>query len=601
MTGPIRTPCDEPSALARPAPAPCPPAARSWVLAATILGSSLAFIDGTVVNVALPAIQKELQASVTDVQWIVEGYLLFLSSLLLLGGALGDRFGRRRVFAIGVALFIVASAACGLARDVVQLVAARAAQGIGGALLVPGSLALLSASFGESERGRAIGTWSSFSAMTTVLGPVVGGWLVEHSWRWAFFVNLPLGAVVLVILATRVPESRDETAGRLDLPGTVLVTAGLGGVVFGLLEWGRMGPGHPAVLASLVLGVVALALFLVVEARSKAPLVPLSLFRSSNFAGANLLTLFLYGGLSSLFFFLPLDLIQVHGYSPLEAGAATLPFVVILSLLSRWSGGLIDRIGARVPLVVGPFLAGAGFALFARPGTDGPYASTFLPAIVVLGLGMAVTVAPLSTTVMGAVPARNAGVASGINNAVARVAGLLAVALAGLLVSSTFGRELDRRLSEAALRPEVRQAVEDGRGRLAAIEAPAFATADERDEVRQVVGESFVGGFRMQAWAAAFFALLASLTAAVMIRDPGGRPRFMLHSDWRGRMERANYPVRRSKLADQGKDPEYSRMTAEERLAMVWSLTVQAWMFKEGRLDESRLRRDVVRVVRQRG
>ncbi|MGH7726945.1 MAG: MFS transporter [Candidatus Eiseniibacteriota bacterium] len=522
MTGPVRTPCDELAIRARAdARAGAGPAsgrpAPSWVLTAAILGSSLAFIDGTVVNVALPSIQRELHATVTDVQWVVEAYLLFLSALLLVGGALGDRFGRRRVFAIGVLLFTIASAACALARDVPQLVAARSLQGIGAALLVPGSLALIGASFRDAERGRAIGTWSAFSAITTALGPLVGGWLVAHSWRWAFLLNLPLGLAVLAILALRVPESRDDEAVRLDLPGTALVTAGLGGIVYGLLEWGRAGAPAPLTLLSLALGVLSLLLFIAVESRSAHPIVPLALFRSRTFAGANLLTLFLYGALGSVFFFLPLDLIQVHGYSPAAAGAAILPFVALLGGLSRWSGSLAERIGPRIPLVIGPALSAVGFALFARPGTSGSYWTTFFPAVVVLGLGMSLTVAPLSTTVLGAVPGHRVGVASGINNAVARIGGLLAVALAGLLVTGTFERELDARVPEASVGPEIRRTVLARSGQFGALEPPASATGPEADVIRAAVPEAFTEGFRAQAWAAALCALLSAVAAAWLI------------------------------------------------------------------------------------
>lgn len=520
MSGPIRTPCVETGVLTHAPGPPCPPAAARWALVAAIVGSSMAFIDGTIVNVALPAIQHEFAATATDLQWIVESYLLFLSAFLLVGGALGDRYGRRLVFGLGVAVFTLASAGCALAHDAGQLVVARSLQGLGAALLVPGSLALISVSFGPGERGRAIGTWSSFSAITAALGPLVGGWLVDLSWRWAFLVNVPLGAFVLAILATRVPESRDDEAGALDVPGTVLVTAGLAGVVYGLLEWSRTGAPGPAEVTALGAGACALAAFVAVEARSRSPIVPLPLFRIPAFAGANLLTLFLYGGLGSLLFYLPLLLIQVRGYSPLAAGAAILPFVVLVSVLSRWSGGLVDRVGGRLPLVVGPLVAAGGFALFVRAGTDGGYATTILPAVVVLGLGMAVTVAPLSTIVMGAVAPRHAGVASGINNFTARAAGLVAIALAGLVVAHGFAAELERRLDGGALSPAVRQAVRADAGRLAGLEPPAFATGAERAIVRAAVGEAFVAGFRAQAWAAAAAALLAGFAALALVRDP---------------------------------------------------------------------------------
>jgi len=489
------------------------------VLAATILGSSMSFIDGTVVNVALPALQRDLGATVVDVQWVIEAYSLLFSALLLVGGSLGDQYGRRSMFAAGVVLFTLASAACGLARTVDVLVGARAVQGIGAALLVPGSLALISASFPEAERGRAIGTWSGFSAITSAAGPVLGGWLIEHlSWRWAFFVNIPTAVIVLLVLMWRVPESRDPEAGRRpDLAGTALVTAGLGGIVYGLIESSRLGWGNPRVITALVGGGTSLAAFIVVEGREASPMLPLRLFRSRVFAGTNVLTLLLYGGLGSALFFLPLDLIQVHGYSATAAGAAMLPFIVIMFVLSRWSGGLVDRFGPRLPLVVGPSTAAVGFGLLGLAGTDGSYWSTFLPAVVVLGVGMAVTVAPLTTTVMSAVGADHAGVASGVNNAVSRVGGLLAIALLITVMVGVFNRQLDRRIQALHPPPNVVRSLDAQRARLAAAAPPAGIAPPLRSAIRAAVAESFVAGFRRVALIAAVLALASAATAAAML------------------------------------------------------------------------------------
>src|SRR5258705_2625532 len=347
-------PCDEAVMKSKMAVAPCPKASEPWILAATILGSSMAFIDGTVVNVALPALQKNLNATLVDVQMVVEAYALFLAALLLLGGSLGDHFGRKKVYAIGVALFALASVWCGLAPNINQLIIARAAQGIGGALLVPGSLAIISATFSEDERGKAIGTWSGATAITPALGPLMGGWLIEHvSWRAVFFLNVPIAFAVIVLILVFVPESRDEEdPGKLDLVGAALATISLGAVVYGLIESSSSGWQNPVVLASLVIGIVLIALFVLVEARKRNPMLPLGLFRSRNFTGANLLTLFLYAALAGTLFFLPLNLIQVQRYSATAAGAASLPFILIMFGLSRWSRGFVKRSRGRPPLVI---------------------------------------------------------------------------------------------------------------------------------------------------------------------------------------------------------------------------------------------------------
>src|SRR4029079_7751682 len=432
-----------------------------WVLAATILASSMAFIDGTGVNVALPFLQTDLNATAIGIQWVVEAYALFLSALLLVGGSLGDQYGRRRIFNLGVVIFAIASALCGMAANIEQLIAARAVQGVGGALLVPGSLALISSSFNEKERGKAIGTWSGFSAMTTAIGPVLGGWLVEHwSWRAAFFLNLPLAVAVLAISLWKVPESREkEHHGPLDWPGAALATIALGGVIYGLIESPRLGFSNPVVLLTLIGGTVSLVLFVYNEARAKNPMVPLQLFRDRNFSGANILTLFLYAALSGTLFFFTLNLIQIQHYSATAAGASLLPFVVLMFALSRWSGGLIDRFGARIPLTIGPLIAAAGFALFAVPGLNGNFWTSFFPAVVVLGLGMAISVAPLTTTVMSAVGEEQAGAGSGINNAVSRTAGLLAIAVFGVLMLHAFSLGLASRIGEIPMNEQLRHSL----------------------------------------------------------------------------------------------------------------------------------------------
>ena len=523
MSIPLRSPCEtvvDPRLTATD----CSSSARRWTLVAAILGSSMAFVDGTVVNVALPTIQRSFGASASEMQWVVESYALFLAALLLVGGALGDRFGRRKVFMAGVALFVGASFACGLASTAIHLIVARGVQGVGAALLVPGSLSLISAAFPESERGAAIGTWSAFSGIATAVGPVVGGYLVDHySWTWAFFVNVPTGLALLAICFWKVPESRRmETRQPVDIAGACLVTVGLGGVIFVLIESSTSGwTSSPTLLAGAI-GLTALAAFFYVEMRVAAPMLPLQLFRDRNFSGANLLTFLLYAAIGGGMFFVPLNLIQVQGFSATAAGAALLPFIVVMFALSRWAGSLVDTYGPRGPLTVGPAIAAAGFALFAIPSVGANYWTTFFPAACVLGLGVTVTVAPLTTTVMNAVSADLAGTASGVNNALSRGAGLLAVAVFGLLLSWSFNGDLEPRLQEAHLPGEAIKAIVGQSQKLAGLELPALPS-EQAIAAHQAVGESFVGGFRLVMLVSSGLALLSSLVAAWMISGKANR------------------------------------------------------------------------------
>jgi EmrB/QacA subfamily drug resistance transporter len=491
-----------------------------WTLAVAILGSSIAFLDGTVVAVALPVMQRELSMTVGLAQWVVEAYALMLASLVLVGGALGDRLGRRRVYLTGVAIFALASAGCGLAPDAALLVAARAVQGVGAALLVPGSLSLISAAYDDEARGAAIGTWSAFSAITGAVGPVAGGWVVAHaSWRWLFFFNVPLAAAVVVLSRRHVAETRDDEApATMDWPGAALATLGLGLVVYALVD-SEDAAGARRMVPLLALGLVTLAAFVVVEGRGRAPMVHLSLFRSRTFSGTNLLTLLLYAALGGAFFFLPFDLIQVQGYSPAAAGAALLPFVLLVATMSRGVGALVPRLGARRLLVVGPLVAAAGFALLARPTLGGSYWSTFFPAIVVLGVGMGLTVAPLTTAVMGAVESRHAGVASGINNAVARAAGLLAIAALGVLLTARFDAVLDGRLAGMALPSSVSAVVEAERGKLAGAELVSVTDPALREGVRAAFVGAYVAAFRDVALVCAGLAALGAMLAGVLVES----------------------------------------------------------------------------------
>jgi EmrB/QacA subfamily drug resistance transporter len=488
------------------------------VLAATVLGSGMEFIDGTVVNVALPALQRGLGATGAQVQWVVEAYALFLSALLLMGGSLGDRLGLRKIFMAGVILFAVASVACGLAQNIDQLIAGRALQGVGGAMLVPNSLALVSAHFPPEDRGRAIGTWSGFAAMMTAVGPVAGGFLVEHaSWRWVFFINAPLAVLTMWILLRYVPEipvssGSDELRG-FDWKGATLLTAGLAGVTFALIE--GSGNGYEVWVVGAV-GVALLAMAFVVEARAANPLVPLTLFQSREFTGANLLTFCLYAALSGALFYLPLNLIQVQGYTPTHAGGAMLPMVVLMFLLSPWSGGLMSRYGARKPLVVGPLIVASGYVLLARPGVGEPYWTTYLPAVLLLGLGMAISVPSLTTVVMSSVGSRT-GAASGVNNAVSQVAGLLALAVFAPIFFHAFVPSLTQKLAKAQVTEVAARKLFEQRAKLAAIE-----TADPR--ARRAVDDAFVSGFRVVTLAAAGLAVGASVSAAATMKARSTRP-----------------------------------------------------------------------------
>ena len=510
----MRAPCDETLIQSASAAAPCRPEANPWILTATILGSSMAFIDGTVVNVAIPTLQKSFHATVIDVQWVVESYGLLLSSLILAGGALGDLFGRRRIFLLGVIIFAAASAACGLASSIQELVIARSVQGVGAALLVPGSLSIIGASFDEKSRGRAIGTWSGFTSITTALGPVLGGWLIEHgSWRWAFFLNVPIACAVVVISLWHVPESRGSRVTHIDWLGALLATAGLGGVVTAFLESARFGWSNPLVFGSLLAGVACIIIFVLVEAHASSPMLPLALFKSPAFSGANLVTLFLYAAIGIFFFLFPMNLIQLHGYSTTATGAAVLPMILLMFFLSRWSGGLVSRYGARIPLILGPLIGSVGFLLFALLPAKGSYWVTFFPATLVLGLGMAVTVAPLTTVVMSSVHQDHVGTASGINNAVARVAGVLAIAVLGIVMVKAFGSHLDQTLASLSLPPEIARSIRSKQIDLAGLQLPQGLDAHTAETLRRAIAGAFLASFRLVMFLCATLSTVSAIVA----------------------------------------------------------------------------------------
>jgi EmrB/QacA subfamily drug resistance transporter len=524
VANPRATPCAEGSIRAARADSVCAANAKPWVLTATILASSIAYIDESVVNVALPAIETDLATTVVVIQWIVNGYTLCLSAFLLVGGAAGDQFGRRRLFVIGLTVFAASSLWCGLSPDIKQLISARAIQGLGAALLVPSSLALIGATFDESERGKAIGTWAGFSALAAASGPLLGGWIVDHfSWRWIFLINPLLALPTIWIAYLRVPESRDPDAKPgLDWPGALLALASLGSLAYGLVTWPMSGWNDSIVLTSLLGGLALFVAFLWVEYQSRAPILPLALFRSRTFSAVNLLTLLLYGALGGALFFVPFALIQVHGYSATLAGAAFLPFTIIMAGLSRWAGGLLDRFGARLPLIIGPAVAAIGFGLMALT-VRGVSFLVFLIPIVVLGFGMVISVAPLTTTVINAVPSHQAGVASGINNAVASVANLLAVAILGALALAILDHTLDRHLLTSDLSAAVKQALERARDTFVIEPSLSGIQGTDRHVAEAIIKEALAGGIQIVMLIAAALALAGAVVGG-LIRPSVDRP-----------------------------------------------------------------------------
>jgi EmrB/QacA subfamily drug resistance transporter len=486
----------------------------------------MAYIDSSAVNVALPSIARDLRVTAPDLQWVVEGYLLFLAALILLGGSLGDVYGRRRVFVIGIGLFALASLASAGAQTIWQLDLARCFQGVGGALATPGSLALISANFRGAEKGRAIGTWSAFGSITTAIGPLLGGWLAQYaSWRYVFLINVPLAAAVIWISLVRVPESSDGDEHSIDLGGAAFATVSLALLTFGLIDIER--GTTPAVVGRyIMLGVLFLIGFVAWERRASVPLMPISLFRSRAFNGANIYTFLLYAVLGGGIYFVTIDLQAVHAYTPIAAGAAMLPFITIIFVLSRWSGGLSGSIGPKIPLIAGAIIVGLAFVGFARIGVDGSYATTFLPAAVVLGFGGVLFVAPLTTTVMSAADIERAGIASGINNAVARCAGLFAIAVFGIVSVNAFYTTFDRSLLELPLAAQTRATLEREHAQLATGVAPVKVDSRDRARVARTIARAYTRGFKsvmlicaVLCWIAAVVALL-TIPGKRFVRDP---------------------------------------------------------------------------------
>jgi len=491
------------------------------VLISTILASSMAFIDSTALNVALPALQQDLNIGGSELLWIVNGYALFLSALLLVGGSLGDQFGRKKVFSIGILLFTVSSILCGLSVTPVMLIASRCLQGAGAALMVPGSLSIISALFPRDKRGWAIGTWSMYSAMTTIFGPALGGWLAGLGlWRMVFFINLPLAIVILFFLR-KVPESKEPDSKEVDVIGAILATLALAGLTYGFIEAPEYGFSSTRILFSLIGGGIMLIGFVWHESKSHKAMMPTSLFKSSLFSSTNLITLLIYGALGGFLFFFPLNLIQVQGFSSEIAGLTMLPFGLLIAFMSKWSGSWCDKIGPRPLLIIGPAITAVGFYLFSIPSlTSSPsdFWSSFFPAIVLLGVGMGTTVAPLTTAVMGSVPQKRTGTASGVNNTIARTAGVLAIAIMGALGLLTFESSLKERIKPIELNIEAQDQLKREIPKLAEAAPPQSATPKQQKQITSAIKFAFIDSFKQSALIASILAGLSVLVTFFFIK-----------------------------------------------------------------------------------
>ena len=492
-----------------------------FILAATILGAGMVSLDGTIVMVALPQIQKDLNTSVGGLQWLIDIYILFLTVPILVAGSLSDRYGRRRLFNLGLIGFMVASVACGAAATLNQLIIARIFQGISGAVMLPGSLAILNASFPAEVRGRTVGIWSAFTPLATAIGPLLGGWLVDNvSWRAAFYINLPLGLITLLLSLRFVPESKSENIPeQQDWWGALLITLGLGGLIFGLIEGPKRGWADPMVWISMAASLGFLFAFAVVEVKSKHPMIPFSLFKDQAFSGVTVVTFMLYFAMSGVFFFLTLNLQQIQEFSATRTGLAFMPIIVPLFLMSRWVGNFVDKMGPRWPMIVGPVVIAAGFFLYLIPGAEANYWLTFFPATTIFGVGLGITVAPLTTVALSAAPIHLSGLASGVNNAVARVAMMLAVAMLGFLMVIQFGIALAKQTQHLALAEADQKLLQEEALKLGGAEAPVHLSADIMTGVESAIRNAFVDAFRVMMGLCGLLALLSAMVSAATIQN----------------------------------------------------------------------------------
>lgn len=490
-----------------------------FVLAATILASGMAFLDGTVVTIAIPVIQSELDATLGHMQWVVNSYALILASFILISGSFGDLYGRKKIFLYGIVAFVSSSLLCSLAQSIEQLIAFRTLQGIGAAMMIPGSLSIINTAFDDREHGKAIGIWSGFAGGVAAGGPFLGGWLVEiYGWPSIFYLNIPIGIIAILLTVKYIPESRNPHVKQIDFLGTILLLSGLLGFSYALIESPALGFMHPWIITSFLFGIGSLIAFYFVEKRALMPLVPFHIFSSSLVRGANIITLFLYFALNGIIFFLILNIQQLQNYSPLLAGISMLPSVLLITFLSGYGGAISDRIGPRKPLIIGPLLVTAGIISMIFPGTNANYFIAFLPGLILFGLGMSFVIAPVTKSAL-AVNIHYSGTASGVNNAVSRVASLLAIALLGAVMATTFSSELTRSVAQSSLTPKEQMQILDQKDKLGAIEIPSTFNNSARTTANELVDNAFLYSFRVVMTMSAIMAFLSAVVAFLTIHN----------------------------------------------------------------------------------